>query len=199
MDQLGTAHDRPRITRLLLAACRKLAHGWPARPPAENSDFVRKVVRRVLVHPDKLEVLVSKTELRAVLSKDGQTKILSAELNQVEEDVIRLEMPSTLKRCGSEVRLVVPPASGGEMAARLRPSLLKAMARAHDWYERVLAGTAHDITSLSRLVGLSEPLRQPGFPMRLSCTRYCRVDSGGTPASRPHLCQALRRVAIRVG
>ena len=156
MDQLGTADDRPPITRLLLTACRKLAHGWSARPPAENSDFLRKVVRRVLVHPDKLEVLVSKTELRAALSKDGQTKILSAEFNHVEDDVMRLEMPSTLKRCGSEVRLVVPPASGGEMAARLSPSLLKALARAHDWYERVLAGKAHDITSLSRLVGLSE-------------------------------------------
>jgi hypothetical protein len=54
-----------------------------------------------------------------------------------------------------EVRLIVAPDRVTE-TPRLESSLLKAIVRAHEWYEWVLDGEAKDKASIARRTGLSE-------------------------------------------
>jgi hypothetical protein len=70
LDQIGRANDpAARTQRLLDAAC-SLSRSWHSMPPAQVREFLRKVLRRVVVHEDKVEALISRRELRAMLLAD---------------------------------------------------------------------------------------------------------------------------------
>jgi hypothetical protein len=59
------------------------------------------------------------------------------------------------KRCGGEVHLVALP-NGSVPVAHLNPALIKAVARAQGWYEKLLQGGASDIRSLAQQAGMTE-------------------------------------------
>ena len=54
------------------------------------------------------------------------------------------------------MRLVLPANSGGEIPVHLAPSLIKAVARAHDWYRRIIRGELTGGRSIAEATGLSE-------------------------------------------
>jgi len=159
MDELSLPEDLPAQTQELMAAASKQSDDWLSTSHAALRAFVRKVVHRVVVHPDRIEVEASKKELRAVLT--GEDRFSSRRLvpDRQEQDpgkVIHLEVDARVKRCGIEVRLVVPPRSTGKITAHPVPSLLKAVARGHDWYTRIVEATAWGRRSLSRQTGLDD-------------------------------------------
>jgi site-specific DNA recombinase len=112
---------------------------------------VRRVVQRVVVHSDKIEVEVSKSELRAVLAGDPR-----AASRQGPFDIVRLAVEARIKRCGGETRLVVPPHLPGQVRVHPVPSLLKVLARARQWYEWVLAGKVWGGRSIAQKTGFDE-------------------------------------------
>lgn len=69
-------------------------------------------------------------------------------------DLISLTMEAKRKRFGGEIHLVVPPNSS-LVIAHPKPSLIKAIARAHGWYEKVVQGNPPDLRSLAQQVGLT--------------------------------------------
>lgn len=70
-------------------------------------------------------------------------------------DLITLTVEAKRKRCGGEVLMVVPPNSSPAVG-HPKPSLIKALARARGWYEKVVQGAAPGMTSLARQAGLTE-------------------------------------------
>ena len=70
--------------------------------------------------------------------------------------LLALRIKARLKRCGGEVRLVLLANSGGEIPVRPLPSLIKAVARAHDWYERIVRGQLTGSRSIADATGLDE-------------------------------------------
>jgi hypothetical protein len=159
VDELGLTRDLPAKTQQLIAAASTRSDEWSSTSPAGLQDFVRKVVQRVVVQPDKIEIEVGKRELLAVLTRADVATSRRSVNGQSEHDpadVILLEVDARVKRCGSEVRLVVPPHSTGEVSAHPYPSLLKAIARGHDWYTRIVEAKAWGRRSLSRQTGLDD-------------------------------------------
>lgn len=61
-----------------------------------------------------------------------------------------------MKRCGGEVRLLVPADSATEAPARPVPSLIKAVARAHPWPEKIICGELTGLSSIAQLTGIDE-------------------------------------------
>jgi site-specific DNA recombinase len=158
LDNLTDPGDLPENTRRLMAAASERSQGWTSISPTAQHQFVRRVIRRVVVHPDRIEIEASKTELRTVLTGDHPASTRRSEPGhqQRPDDMLRLAVDARIKRCGIEVRLVVPPGSTGETPAHLVPSLLKAVARGHDWYQRIVGSTAGGRSSLSRQTGLDD-------------------------------------------
>jgi site-specific DNA recombinase len=72
------------------------------------------------------------------------------------KDVFKLTIDASLKRCGGEVRLLVPADSGTEAPARPASSLIKAVARAHPWPEKIIRGELTGLRSIAQLTGLDE-------------------------------------------
>jgi hypothetical protein len=61
-----------------------------------------------------------------------------------------------VKRCGGEVRLLVPTDSANDSPSRPVPSLIKALARAHRWPGQIIHGELKGRLSIARRTGLDE-------------------------------------------
>ena len=151
MGELTQPEDPPANTQQIIDAARKQLEQLRSDSPSFAQNFLRRVVRRVLVHPDRIEVEVSKSELQATLAGDPRTAS-----HRGSSDVVRLVLEARIKRCAGEMRLVVPPDLPGQ--ARVHPvsSLLKVVARAHQWCEWVISGKVWGGRSIAEKTGLDE-------------------------------------------
>src|SRR5579872_1180164 len=158
-DRLGEEGESPAISRNLVAAAKKFAFRLPGLPPNDLRDLLAAVLPRVVVQENNIQVVISRKELRHSLENSG--KLLAANLSggrrvgMDTNDLIVLTIEAKRKRCGGEVHLVVPPDS--DVSVRHpKPSLVKAVARARGWYEKVIQGDAVDMRSLAQHAGLTE-------------------------------------------
>jgi site-specific DNA recombinase len=71
-----------------------------------------------------------------------------------ETDLFTLRVEARRARCGGEVHLVVSPTQ--LIASQPKLALVKAIVRAHDWYQKVVSGKVLDQRALSREAGLTE-------------------------------------------
>jgi hypothetical protein len=139
MKSLTLPEDHPETTQKLIAAAGAHAEEWLTASPTALRDFVKKVVvRRVIVHTEKMDLETSRSELRAILT-NNQLRGESQEATS--EDMVPLTVQVRLKRCGGEMRLVLSPNSA---EPALVTPIVKAIVRAHQWREGVLAS---DISS----------------------------------------------------
>ena len=127
MDQVCQPEDSLLRTQRILAAATKQFDQLSSGASALVHDFVRKVVRRVVVYPDRIEVEIGKQELVAILTPKAHTSLPRSATGQNCDDVIRLAIDARVKRCGVETRLVLPPNQFGQVTSHSASSLLKAL------------------------------------------------------------------------
>jgi site-specific DNA recombinase len=151
MDGLINLEDSPSSTQQIIAAAGRQFHELHSASPAAVLDFVRRVVGRVVIHPNRIEVEVRKRELLAVLAGEPR-----AALRQGPGESILLALKAQIKRCGGEMRLIVPPDVAGQVGEHPVPSLLKALARGRQWYEWIVAGEVSGRRSIAQKVGFDE-------------------------------------------
>jgi hypothetical protein len=157
-DGLSAEDESPAAIRNLVVAAKKVAARLPSLPLNDLRRLLAVFLNRVIIRESNIHVLISRPELRKFLERGegvvdgslpGARKAVDA------NDLISLTIEAKRKRCGSEVHLVVPPNS--DVSAGLpKQSLIKAIVRAHGWYEQVVQGEALDMRSLARRAGLTE-------------------------------------------
>jgi hypothetical protein len=86
---------------------------------------------------DQIQVTIGRNDLYQLLKNDG--KAVANHLTEGRKaadpgDPICLSIEARMKRYGGVVHLVVPPNPTTVPASKTKPSLLKALARAHSWY-----------------------------------------------------------------
>ena len=158
-DRLGAAAESPASSGQLVAAARKFASRWSSFRSDELRDLLTSFVRRVIIQQNNIEVLISRTDLRQVLEKGDEfvpTNLDRPQKSVHPDDLICLTIEAKLKRSGGEVHLVIPPNSSEVSSHQPNPSLMKAVARARGWYERVLEGKSSDQRSLTLHAGMTE-------------------------------------------
>jgi hypothetical protein len=158
-DRLGAAAESPASSGQLVAAARKFASRWSSFRSDELRDLLTSFVRRVIIQQNNIEVLISRTDLRQVLEKGDEfvpTNLDRPQKSVHPDDLICLTIEAKLKRSGGEVHLVIPPNSSEVFSHQPNPSLMKAVARARGWYERVLEGKSSDQRSLTLHAGMTE-------------------------------------------
>ena len=153
IDQIGVSHDQPELTRELLMAAHTKAEGWSSMSPTEHTTFLRRVIQGVVVQDDEVTLLLSRRGLEEVLlGSDSRTAIISDDASQ--SAPIRLNIPARLKRLGGEVRLLIAPDSPDSNNSRASIPLINAIARAHDWYGRLINRQAKSQRELARQAGV---------------------------------------------
>jgi hypothetical protein len=154
LAELAIAQDHPDTARDLLTAATKQAEKLSEGPLDEARDFLRTVVCRVIVRPDKIDMELGRRELRASLTENQSgTHPRLIQQPASPEDLICLSIEARLKRFGGEMRLVVNPDS---LPAQQMTPLLKAITRAHRWRQGILAGESLKRTVAAKQLGLNE-------------------------------------------
>jgi site-specific DNA recombinase len=132
--------ETPDLAELhvLLAKAANFAQRWSSLAPAALTGLVRAITKRVVVHTDHVDIVLSPDRLRAAL-RTGPVFAEPPDLNQACRAEATLTVDARLKRCGGETKLIVPAGASNTTPARPNPTLLKALARAHSWVARLLS------------------------------------------------------------
>jgi site-specific DNA recombinase len=155
---IGVPSEDAATSKALIIAGKQLAKVWLAKSPTEQREFLSTIIRRIVVHENSLEITIIQAALRGTLLGYPSTRPTDQEA-RVEKgigDVFKLTIDSRVKRCGGEVRLLVPTDSARESPARPVSSLIKAVARAHRWPEQIIQGELKGRHSIARRTGLDE-------------------------------------------
>jgi hypothetical protein len=119
-----------------------------------NNAVMGSLLHRVVVRDDSIEVQVRKHSLlRSVLGQDLDTLAGASEDDAPGSITLRIE--AQLKRCGGEVRFLLPPDSTHAKAHPV-PALVRAVARAHDWVAQILLGEVVNQRGIAAATGLDE-------------------------------------------
>lgn len=146
MDGLVEPEDSATTTRDLIVAAKRKSDELHAGPSLRQG-FLRKTVRRVVIHSHRIKIEFHKNKLRAEIQGKHEP--------QASLGIFRVTFEGQIKRCGSEMRLVISPDSAGE-APQPVTSLLKAVARGRRWYEWIVAGEVSGRRSIAQKIGLDE-------------------------------------------
>ena len=158
-DGLSRLGESPDSIHGLVAQAKKLASRWPGLLTNEVRTLLMSFVEGITVGENSVQVKIRTDSLRQILTRrEGDAPPERENLRRPDEpqDLMCLSIEAKLKRYGGEVHVVVPPNSLGiESTRNPRPSLIKAMARAYGWHQRVLEGKAIDQKSLAQPTGLT--------------------------------------------
>jgi site-specific DNA recombinase len=108
---------------------------------------------RIIVRHHKVELQLSRKALLQVFFTLRQSEEIARTL-PASEDLIILEADAQLRRCGGEVRLLL--ADTEQNRARPVLSLVRAVARAHDWMDRILSGEIPNQCALAKETGFDK-------------------------------------------
>ena len=129
---------------------RKLAKGWSQLGISKQLEFIRNVLRRVVVGRTKLWIEFNATKLiEALLGRKMEPGVVAGE---PEPDIIKVGADFKPLRRGSELCLMLPKSSSSEGTPNA--SLVKAVAYARDWYEKIVAGEISTIVELAQKTGV---------------------------------------------
>ena len=123
---------------------------WPQVQISKQHEFVRSVVKRVVVGQTTVWIEVDRQKLVETLL--GHKPEFNAAADVQKPNTIKLTADFQPLRRGGELRLVAPKSSSSEGTPI--PSLVKAVARARDWYERIVSGEVGTVGQLAQETGL---------------------------------------------
>ena len=140
IDELGETLT-PRHQQRLMARAEIEAIRWPQANVPTRRAFLQSVGARVTVGEENIRLTLGQDALRKALlgdsledvsGVDGEAQATGADT----DDVLTFLIPARLKRCGLEMRLVIPV--GGALDLRPYPdeALIKALIRAYGWKDR---------------------------------------------------------------
>jgi DNA invertase Pin-like site-specific DNA recombinase len=157
LQAVGVESEDAAISKALIIAGKHLAKLWLAKSPTEQREFLSNVIGRIIVRETSLEITILQPTMREVLLGHRSTQPVKQEpFLEKEKNVFKLMIDAKVKRCGGEVRLLVPTDSANESPSRPVPSLIKAVARAHRWPEQIIHGELKGRHSIAQRTGLDE-------------------------------------------
>jgi site-specific DNA recombinase len=132
---LGEAGEDLATTRALVDAAQQFAKTLAGDSTSGLREMLMGILVRITIQQDSIEVHVSKDGARARFL--NQEKVLGQD---PDGQHIVLTVGMKLKRCGGEMRLIIPGEAAIDQQRRPVPSLIKAVSRASDWVRRMEAG-----------------------------------------------------------
>lgn len=160
----------------------ELARKWPKLGTSNQHEFVRNILRRVTVGQATVWIEVDK--IRLLASFLGQSSEDVRQRYKRKLGILKLSGAFRVFKQGGQIRVIAPHRDSTPDRVPV-VSLVKAVARAHDWYERIVNGKIYTINQLTRESGLTRT-----YIMRiLQCARLSPrvIDAISTGNHRPSL------------
>jgi site-specific DNA recombinase len=145
LQATGAQSSDAAACKMIIMAGKQLAQMWPSKSMFEQRELLRDVIGRIVVHEIGLQIAVIQSALRAVLLGEQPTHC-----SKNTQDIFAVTIEARVKRCGWEVRLVVPGGTGTQMPTRPVLPLIKAIARVHRWPEKIMSGEFQSRQSIAQ-------------------------------------------------
>ncbi len=156
LDATATPEDGAAVRKELTVSGRERGNQISDGSAADCRKILLPMVARVSIAEDRADIYLHREGLRAVLSATGPKQLetlhpaTTRKHLQSEEDCIQLRIDAKVRRCGSEIRLVIPPGDENAPPAQIDDALVKAIARGHVWCERLISGEADSLQSIAK-------------------------------------------------
>jgi DNA invertase Pin-like site-specific DNA recombinase len=147
-DALRFKPKSPDRVSTLFARASKLADASDSGSFASYLQTVAALVQRITVAQDQVTIEISREGLADCLLGRGAPSSSSGK----DHSPILIEVPVRFRRRGVEAKLVVLDQQHG--ASEPDGNLVKALARAHEWWHRILRGEADGVSDIARADGL---------------------------------------------
>jgi hypothetical protein len=149
----------------LIARGRQISEELPTLPPNAIRSILLTLVSRIDIRAEHVEIRIYRQRLPRFLQVGALESLLADRALAHPGDILKLKVKARLQRVGREMKVVVHNA---EDRAAADPGLLRIVARAHDFQERLIRDpdlTVPAIASQERLtIGyLSRLLRLPSL------------------------------------
>jgi DNA invertase Pin-like site-specific DNA recombinase len=146
LDAAGLKRTSPDFVSAILGRASKLANMCGPGASALHLEIIAALVRRITVAQDQVTIEIDPNGLVERLV--GQA---SPKHNGKDDPAILIKAPVRFRRRGVEAKLVV---LDQQSPAAVDAKLLRALARAHDWFGRILCGEAYGIGAIASAEGL---------------------------------------------
>jgi hypothetical protein len=157
VSALADADDDLATTQTLIEAAVGYSKRLDGNSPSSLSEMLETIVARILVHQGSVEIQINRAKLRAQLLAPNRTDPQTQDaMNDLNHQPIVLTIETRLKRCGGEMRLVIPSQSADRSPDNAVPALIKALSRAHEWVRQIIAGEYKDQRAIAAATGLNE-------------------------------------------
>jgi site-specific DNA recombinase len=133
---------------------RDLAKRWPLLEVSKQHEFIRTVVQRVAIGQTTVWIEIDKSELVAALL-ELNSEVVSAWFSG-QSTILKLTGAFQALRQRGELRVIAPLNDGECFQGSRMPSLVKAVARAHNWYEQIVTGEISTVGQLARKSTLTQ-------------------------------------------
>jgi site-specific DNA recombinase len=157
VSALALPDDDLEITQKLIETATWYAKRLDEQANSSLSETLEMIVARILVHKESLEIQLDRVKLRSQLlghiCTDSQAQIAT---NDLDHESISLTIKTNLKRCGGEMRLIIPSQSADPALGSTVPALIKAISRAHEWVRQIVAGEYKDQRAIAKATGFNE-------------------------------------------
>jgi site-specific DNA recombinase len=130
----------------------ELARKWPKLEISKQHEFTRNILKRVVLGQTTVRIEIERTKLLQTLLAEDSEALTS--LRTHNPDILKLTSDFQVLRRGSELRLITVQNGTGCEGAPVLP-LAKAIARARNWHQRIVAGEVNTIGQLAQESGLT--------------------------------------------
>ena len=137
-------------TELAVQRAKDLAAQWPKLGISKQQEFIRTVVRTVILGQKNLWIELDRLKVMATLLGHSPDE-LSASDNR-KAVLIKLTVDFQSVRRGVELQIYAPNSQADQR--RPIPSLINAVARARTWYEQLVSGEVSGVEHLAKQSGL---------------------------------------------
>ncbi|MGH9552480.1 MAG: recombinase family protein, partial [Terriglobales bacterium] len=147
LDALHFKRKSPDLVSTLLIRASKLAQECELGSFAGHLEIVAALVRRITVAQDQLTIEIGRKGLAERLLDQK-----ASSPRQKDRPPISIKVPVKFRRRGVEAKLVVMDQQ--QRALEPDANLVKALARAHEWFGKIVRGEANGIGDIARAEGV---------------------------------------------
>jgi site-specific DNA recombinase len=155
-NALVESTDDLSTTRRLIECAHRAAERLDSDENEVVSEFLTANIDRILAQADSIEIHLRQKALRASLLEPSRTPANQPTPVVQSEERIVLNAPAHFSKCRGEMHLIIPSQGETHRSHKPVPSLVKAIARAHDWVRAIVAGEYKDQRAIAKALGVNE-------------------------------------------
>ena len=163
LKALPLARKSPDVVSAIFTRAEKLAEMCDAGSVADQ--VVAAHVQRIIVAQDRVAIEVDRKALAARLLNQDAVPASKAK----KRGAFTIDVPVRFRRRGVEAKLVVLDPQ--HPASEPDPNLIKALARAHEWFGQIVRGEADGVGAIARVERLDR-----AYVTRLVCLAFLAPD-----------------------